>query len=125
VDLAKTSFTEISLAEVRSNVFVLLPPLVPRLDTLLQDLEMLWVRHRARLPLWLLACPSLIHIPQIRSMPSGHDDTAFPHALEQIAYGFLDLEIDPDLLGPQALGMGLEQGKDPLAEGAAWSTTAG
>jgi len=38
-------------AEVRSDALVLIPPLIPRLDALLQDLEMLRVRHRLRLPL--------------------------------------------------------------------------
>jgi len=43
--------SESGLGEVRRDVLVPLPPLIPRLDTLLQDLEMLGVGHRSRLPL--------------------------------------------------------------------------
>ena len=44
---------EVGLAEVRSDVLVLLSPRIPRLDALLQHLEMLLIRHRSRLPLRL------------------------------------------------------------------------
>jgi hypothetical protein len=43
-------FMEVGPSEVWSNALVLTPPLIPRLDTLLQDLELLLVRHRSRLP---------------------------------------------------------------------------
>jgi hypothetical protein len=42
---------EVGSAEAWSNVLVLIPLLIPRLDALLQDLEMLRVRHRSCLPL--------------------------------------------------------------------------
>src|SRR5262249_54984796 len=52
VGLAEVGLEKVGLAEVRPDVFVLLPPRLPHRDTLLPDLEMLRVRHRARLPLY-------------------------------------------------------------------------
>ena len=37
--------------------FIVQSPLIPGLDTLLQDLEMLRVRHRSRLPLYAYRLP--------------------------------------------------------------------
>ena len=45
---------EVRLGEIWYDVTVLVPPRIPRLNALLQDLEMLRVRHCLRLPLPLL-----------------------------------------------------------------------
>jgi hypothetical protein len=54
VGAAEVGVAEVSPVEVSLDVRVLAPLRIPRLGALLQDLEMLWVRHRSRLPLCLL-----------------------------------------------------------------------
>jgi hypothetical protein len=46
-----TRLVEVGAGEARPDVPTLEPPRIPRRDALLQDLEMLRVRHRSRLPL--------------------------------------------------------------------------
>jgi hypothetical protein len=48
---AEVSPPEVGLDEVWRDVPVFIPPLIPRREALLQELEMLRVRHRSRLPL--------------------------------------------------------------------------
>jgi hypothetical protein len=48
---AEVSGVEVGPLEFRPDGLVLTPPLILRLNASLQDLEMLWVRHRSRPPL--------------------------------------------------------------------------
>jgi hypothetical protein len=51
VDSTEVGLREVGLVEVWRDISMLLPPLVPRLNTLPDYREMLLVRHCVRLPL--------------------------------------------------------------------------